>query len=211
MRRIEGMIGRRFGKLTVVREVEQDRHHQRRFQCDCECGKSIVAAGKSLRQGKPKSCGCVKVVRVKHGCARSTGQTKLYRAWMNMRDRCSNPACKKWLYYGGRGIAVCERWQEFANFAADMGEPPTPAHSIDRIDANGNYEPTNCRWATQSEQMQNMRRNRLLTAFGKTQCMSAWSRELGITISSIKKRLNRGWDDVRALTTPPMLNATTAR
>jgi hypothetical protein len=112
--------------------------------------------------------------------------------WAGMISRCQVVANNCYRYYGARGIKVCERWQKLENFIADMGPRPSPKHSIDRIDVNGNYEPGNCRWATLVEQANNTRANRRITAFGRTQTMTQWSRELGINVSTILWRIRNG-------------------
>jgi hypothetical protein len=120
-----------------------------------------------------------------------------------MTSRCVNPANDAYQAYGGRGIAVCDRWQDFAAFAEDMGPRPSPLHTIDRRNNNGNYEPDNCRWATPSEQQRNRRNNRLLTLNGETLCLAEWAERLGITDDMIRQRLDKlGWTIEQALTTP---------
>jgi hypothetical protein len=115
-----------------------------------------------------------------------------YSAWASMRKRCNNPKTKNYKHYGGRGIRICERWDSFANFIADMGPPPAGT-SLDRIDVNGNYEPSNCRWATWEQQHNNRRNNRLITIAGRTQGVTKWARELGVSRSVLLKRLALGW------------------
>lgn len=125
------------------------------------------------------------------------------RRWLGMIGRCEDPKNKAFHLYGGRGIAVCERWRSsFANFLADVGTPPTPQHTIDRIDNDGNYEPDNVRWATMAEQNRNRRSNRLLTFCGDTMCIVEWGERLGLSGRSIRRRLGRGWSVERALGTP---------
>lgn len=128
-----------------------------------------------------------------------------YRAWSGMRTRVRNPKFKDWHRYGGRGIRVCERWNDFANFFADMGPKPTPRHTLDRIDSDGHYEPDNCRWATPKEQARNWAsRNRRLTLGAETLPLSAWAERLGWRREVIRDRLNSGWSVERALTVPPI-------
>lgn len=133
--------------------------------------------------------------RTKHGMYR----TKVYKTWQQMRQRCENPKDTSYHRYGGRGIKVCDRWQEFENFLLDMDEPPVGA-SIDRIDNDGDYTPENCRWATVQEQQNNIRTNRLFTHEGKTQTLAQWSRELGIPYHVLKYRLDHGWQPPKLFT-----------
>jgi hypothetical protein len=116
-----------------------------------------------------------------------------------MRQRCSNPNTDRYEHYGGRGIAICERWQSFEDFYADMGPRPSPKHSIDRIDVDGDYEPGNCRWATPAEQARNKRSNLMLTHDGRTQTITEWARETRIPLMTISRRLKSGWPVDRAL------------
>ena len=135
--------------------------------------------------------------------AKRHGQTgtPLYGRWKNMRQRCLDPKSSGFYKYGARGITICERWNRFENFAADMGEPPTAQHQIERIDNDGPYSPENCRWATPKEQARNRRSSRLLTFQGKTQTLAAWSEELGLGHATIILRLKAGWSVERALST----------
>ena len=120
-----------------------------------------------------------------------------------MKTRCLNPNSKDFLRYQGRGITICERWKSsFWNFIEDMGPRPSPSHSIDRIDNNGNYEPSNCRWATLSDQANNMRSNHLVEYDGKSQSLAAWSAETGLAHSTLTERLRMGWTIKDALTRP---------
>lgn len=123
--------------------------------------------------------------------------------WQAMKHRCYNPRATYYAEYGGRGIRVCQRWLDsFDAFLADMGPRPSLAHTVDRIDANGNYEPGNCRWATATEQARNTRSNRMLTWRGKTQSAASWASELGLPAGTIYDRLGLGWSVDEALGTP---------
>lgn len=125
-----------------------------------------------------------------------------YHTWAGMKARCLNPSHAYFKNYGGRGIHVCDRWLSFENFLADMGEKPA-GRSIDRIDSNGHYEPSNCRWATRAEQDENKRSSRLIVAFGRTQTLQQWADEIGITHGALIFRLDKAnWPVERALTTP---------
>lgn len=163
--RMKELIGQRFGRLLVIgltpsREIASG---ERRRLCvvRCECGNEAEARPSNLRSGNTTSCGCMHAemsaagqCNFKHGGS----ATREYRAWMRMKERCYNPKSKRYEDWGGRGITVCDRWLEgFENFLADMGPRPSPRHSLDRKDNDGNYEPSNCRWATYSEQNLNRR------------------------------------------------------
>ncbi len=138
--------------------------------------------------------------KVKHGAAPWLGkETPEYRTWKDMRARCSNPKNKRYHRYGGRGITICERWNEFANFLADMGSRP-PLMTLDRKDNDGNYEPGNCRWATSKEQARTNYQLRPLTAFSETLPLSEWAAKAGMARSTLRKRLDAGMSVTAALT-----------
>lgn len=150
------------------------------------------------RRGKVCS---VKHFNETHGHAKARKPSRTYYAWTSMIQRCENPAKKSYPRYGGRGIRVCERWRVFENFLADMGEAPE-GFSLDRIDNDGNYEPQNCRWASTAEQNRNRSITRRITAFGKTQCLAEWAREVGINEDALRFRLKRGLPPEVAFTMP---------
>jgi hypothetical protein len=156
---LKDITGQRFGRLVALglRSRGGPGIHSR-WLCRCDCGKTHAATSNNLKSGNVKSCGC-REGNFKHG-QRHTGA---YRTWDAMLQRCSNPRNTRYKYYGGRGITVCERWRKFENFFADMGERPS-GMSIDRIDNDGNYEPGNCRWITQSQQLKNRTRALILAA-----------------------------------------------
>jgi hypothetical protein len=134
-----------------------------------------------------------------HGEARKGSETAEYRIWWDMHHRCNCKTATVYRYYGGKGIRVCDRWKEFENFLADMGRRPSELHSIDRIESNKDYEPSNCRWATQKQQVRNKGDNRRLTLNGVTRCVAEWAEVLGISVNTIRKRLRLGYTDEHAL------------
>lgn len=146
--------------------------------------------GRAMAAGKPN-----RKPLEKHGMSK----TREYRAWADMLTRCMNPKFIKYEYYGGKGIKVCERWvMSFVAFYDDMGTCP-PKHTLDRIESDKDYEPGNCRWVTQAKQMRNQGRNRMLTLNGKTQCLTDWAADAGMTAAQLNHRLERGWSVEKAL------------
>jgi len=120
-----------------------------------------------------------------------------------MKARCLNKKNRCYPIYGGVGVAVCDRWMKFENFISDMGDKPSPQHSIDRIDSSGNYEPSNCRWATSITQGRNTSRNHILSLNGRSMCISEWSEELGIASETLKSRIKSGWSAELTLSLMP--------
>jgi hypothetical protein len=198
MRTGKDLTGQKFGRLVVVGRAPDGTDYNQRWHCVCECGANRIVFRHSLTTGVTQSCGCLHRERMtRHGMF---GKPE-YSAWVQMLQRCTNPKKKCFQDYGGRGITVCERWRAFENFYADMGPRPSPTHSLDRSDNDGNYEPENCRWATNLEQTNNRRVSRHLTLDGRTQTVGEWAREFNISRGVVYRRLDRGWDARRALTT----------
>ncbi len=205
------LVGSTFGFLSVIGKTENG-NGGRCWICQCTCGQ-IKFFNRSLLQkgnpaGSPMSCGCKKLEAIRsklitHGHSSRGLKSPEWQVWCRIREVCRNPRNKKFPYYGGRGIKVCDRWLlSFADFLADMGRRPSSDHSIGRIDNNGNYEPSNCRWETDVQQANNKRSNRLLTFNGETLTMGQWSAKTGLDVKRIWSRINRNWSVERTLTTP---------
>lgn len=193
------LVGRRFTRLVVVRQEGKTRHGEITWLCQCDCGKQSVVRGKSLRASLTHSCGCfakdqMSIIATKHGKRNS----RAYRAWSGMKARCSCSTNKDFEKYGGRGIGVCHRWMDFENFYADMGDP-LPRMSLDRIDVNGNYEPSNCRWATFTTQNRNRRDSIYVEYEGKRMHLNEVAAVLGITRGAAALRLKRGTLNAKVL------------
>jgi hypothetical protein len=201
------MTGVKVGRLAFTKQVGKDRWGEYIWEAVCDCGTTKNYKAKSARQGRTSSCGCLRKEKnnnTRHGCSKHGHVTKTYATWQRMIRRCCSQKDKRWKDYGGRGISVCDRWADsFENFLKDMGEAPD-GHSIDRIDNNGNYEPSNCRWATNKEQTRNKRTNVLITYQGRTQCVAAWAEEWGINRATLGDRLKAGWSVDKAFASVPI-------
>ncbi len=198
-------VGQSFGKWIVLEKVRNPKRRGWLWRCICECGSIRLIRGDTLAKHHSSHCLNCKLnpSKPKHGHTSGSGWSLTYGSWMQMRQRCTNPKAKHFDRYGGRGIRVCDAWNDFRVFLADMGERPSKGHSIDRINGDGNYEPGNCRWATRREQQNNLKNNVLITHDGKTLSISAWSRETGISINNLRYRINHGWPVAEALSRRP--------
>ena len=189
MPKLNDLTGQKFGRLTV-RGRAPNRDKRVRWICVCDCGKVRTVLAWHLTQGDTQSCGCLRDEIVSK-CNRTHGatQTVEYQAWNKLRRRCTNPNDIAFPLYGGRGIKVCERWDSFENFIADMGKRPSAKHSIDRIDCDGDYCPENCRWATPRQQQGNRRFCYRIRHNGRTFNLAALARETGVRHSLLRSRI----------------------
>lgn len=213
MRKFKDLTGMRFGKLTVL-EYTNKRNLNRNilWRCLCDCGNEIYVATSCLNSGHTKSCGCEKNNFVEMGKIggkfgkHHLSRTRLYKCYNHMINRCHNSSNIQYKDYGGRGIKVCEEWKNdfisFYNWAMDNGYNDTL--TIDRIDVNGNYEPSNCRWVNMQKQNNNRRNNHIIIYNGERKTLEEWSRILPINISSaeLRYRIMNNWSIEKAFKTP---------
>lgn len=192
-------IGMKFGRLTVVRLVSK----RSLWECSCECGGTTTQRGNVLTSGRVCSCGCFRrELLPRWSTLHGATDTREFSIWKGIRKRCENERCAAYRHYGGRGIRMCERWSLFANFLADMGPCP-PYHSIDRIDNDGNYEPGNCRWATQKTQVRNRQRTFTVEFYGRRMSLAEACEIAKQPYGRVRDRLKLlGWPTERALREP---------
>lgn len=207
------MTGQRYGRL-VAKERAGSVRSGAAWIFVCDCGRETRASTRDVRSGNTSSCGCLLNERravagkknVRHGMSR----TPTYEAWFNLHKRCNDPKHKSFDAYGGRGIRVCERWKRFDEFLLDMGVRP-PGMTIDRRDNNGHYEPSNCRWATPSEQARNRRSNTSIEAFGCVKTLVEWGEDARCSVSTdvVSHRIRAGWPTEKAISFPKRLRRPT--
>lgn len=195
------MIGNRYGRLVVIEEAPSQ-NQRSMVICKCDCGnitKAITAS--DLRRGKTNSCGCLRLERIKEANKKhGDGHSRLNVVWTNMKQRCYNPNSTSFKDYGARGIRVCDEWKDdfgaFRDWAINSGYEEHANRgrcTLERIDVNGNYEPSNCRWATQKEQCNNLRKNLLIEIDGRTQTLKQWANESGLDEAKIRYRYKHGY------------------
>lgn len=199
------LVGEKFGRLTVLHPTKN------RFsgcgdivwECKCDCGNICYVATCNFiaKRSKTISCGCN---RREQSTTHGYSETRLYKCWTAIKQRCFNEKSQNYSRYGGRGITVCNEWlsfETFMNWALNNGY--SPDLSIDRIDNNGNYEPSNCRWVDMSVQANNKRSNRYIEIDGVTKTLTQWAKERGMRPALISHRISCGWSEADAVLTPP--------
>jgi len=198
------LTGRKFGRLSVIgRHPQNAKNKSPMWECVCGCGSETIVSGTHLRGGHTQSCGCKgREALAGRSCTHKMSKSVEHNTWSKIKARCHNPTDKCFRYYGARGISVCDRWRfSFENFFADMGLRPRGT-TIDRIDNDGNYEPSNCRWATKTQQARNKRRSLRFEWDGALMQINDICDKVGIPRGLVYQRVRAGWDHYRAFTQP---------
>lgn len=211
------LTGNKYGRLTVIERSEsyisKSGIPKVKWLCKCDCGNTVNVLGVDLRRGNTKSCGCLNLEKSiekishynkEHKSIHGHRNDRLYFIWESMKQRCNNPNCKEYNYYGAEGKIVCEEWQEFMPFYDwSMANGYADNLTIERIDRKKGYSPDNCKWATRKEQANNRRSNQLIEYKGRTQTMKQWAEEFGINYNTLWSRINKhDWNVTKAFTTP---------
>ena len=199
----KNQIGKKYGKLLILEEDKNINKRGTYYKCQCDCGNIKTVLGFNIINGRTKSCGCITKEINKyngHNTKHKLSKTRIYKIWSKMKNRCNNDKYFQYYLYGGRGIKVCDEWLDkengfinFYNWSINNGYQENL--SIDRIDVNGNYEPNNCRWATQKEQCHNLRTNKNITYNNETHCISEWAEILKIKKEKLYWRI-KNWKDI---------------
>lgn len=193
------LIGFTSGYITIIGRAERGdtprKRREKRWICLCICGKKTTHYGQCIKLGKVISCGCKKKevlsqLFTKHGCRKN--RTSEYNIWASLLQRCENKKNHAYDSYGGRGIKVYKAWKQFGNFLKDMGVRPSKKHSIERINNDGNYEPSNCKWATKTEQANNRKSNIFYEYNGEKHSIAEWARIYNINHATLLYRYNKG-------------------
>lgn len=199
--------GQRFGRLIALSGKDRDKFRNALWTCKCDCGKEVKVILQSLKDGKTKSCGCLNQEKMgKNNLIHGKSKTRIYHIWRDMRERCYIPRKIGYHNYGGRGIVVCEQWKgsnDFLNFYNwAMANGYRDDLTIDRIDVNGNYEPSNCRWASQKEQQNNKRNTIYITYKNETKPLVEWSQMFNMNYMTLLRRFRDKWSAERMFETP---------
>ena len=200
------LTGEKIGRLSVIKRVEDHYYpsgrHDVQYLCKCDCGKYVNVLGIHLRSGHTISCGCYrKEIATKNMTTHGQTGTRLYTIWKNIKGRCLNKNHDDYMYYGGRGITICDEWKNdfetFYKWAMSHGYDDNL--TIERMDVNKDYCPENCTWITQAEQANNTRRNIKITINNETHTLKQWVDILGLTYTTVVSRIERGWNPEKAL------------
>lgn len=221
MPRVKDLTGQKYNMLTIIKQSGINKQNRAMWLCRCDCGNEKILAGHDIINGSTKSCGClaketrkenfskrwenkIKKVKKPKRIIKYGKMTRHLKIYKGMKDRCYNPKNKRYKDYGGRGIKICDEWLKdynaFLKWALENGYDENL--TIDRIDVNGNYEPSNCRWATSKQQAFNRRSNHRITINGENKTITEWSEIRNIKITTICARIRRGMNEVDAIITP---------
>jgi hypothetical protein len=206
-RKSKNEVGNVYGRLTVLKETGRKRGAVL-FLCKCECGNEKEITGGDLRSGKVHSCGCYKIEKVTNeNITHGLNDHRLYSIYHNMISRCYNEKIDTYELYGGRGIKICNEWLNkengFINFYKwSIQNGYTEFLTLDRMNVNGNYTPDNCRWATNQQQSNNKRSNHYVEMDGEIKTLSEWCEIFNISYKTVQSRLQTGWEEIKAITTP---------
>lgn len=211
MSKLNNLTGKKYGRLLVISRAE-NKNGRVYWYCKCDCGRTAIVSAIKLTSGETKSCGCLRKENTsKMFSKHHLTKKNLHNAWLNMKNRCDNPKFIEYKYYGGKGITYCDEWKTFDNFmnwAFNNGysdkkdENGRNLLSLDRIDTNGNYEPSNCKWSTRIEQARNKTNNVNYYYRGKTYCLTALAEISSVTIDTLRRRIKKGWCIELAVETP---------
>ena len=206
MSNLKNLVGEKFGSLSVIKRVPSLSSKYSLWLCHCDCGKDVVVRGGNLASGNSKSCGCKKMDIGRRSLKHGMSNTRLYHIHSWMKERCSKPYSSAYRWYGGKGVCVCDEWlgeNGFKNFADwAMASGYSDELSIDRINPNGNYEPTNCRWVDTKTQQNNKTSNRHVEYQGSTYTLTQFSEMIDMKIATVWARLKRGWSVEKVANTP---------
>lgn len=203
--KLNNLTGKRFGRLLVIKRVENSKHNETQWLCKCNCGNETIVNYGKLAYKRTTSCGCyAKELFVNNVSKHNLRKTRLYNIWAGMKQRCFNKNSKAYNRYGERGITICNEWKnDFKKFYDwSMKNGYKDNLTIDRINNNGNYEPENCRWTDNKTQSNNRNNNVILEYNNEKHNLKQWCEIMNITENALKHRLERGWDVQKALTTP---------
>ena len=203
MSKFQDLTGKKFGKLSVISRAEDYIKPTGKkiiqWDCLCKCGNKTIVRGEYLKSGHTKSCGCDKSIA--HSITHGQTNTRLYKIWVGIKERCCNPKRTNYDSYGGRGIKMCDEWLSFENFYHwSINNGYSDELTIDRIDNNLGYTPLNCRWATNAQQANNRRSNRVIECNGECHTLQEWGNITGVSPNTIRMRIDKyGWDTEKSL------------
>lgn len=211
MGKVKDLTGQRFGRIVVLEDTHtRDKYRNEIWKCKCDCGKIIFKSSDLLRSKNSNSCGCLanELTRIRNKQMFTThgygNEDRLHRIWIGIKTRCYNKNDPGYKNYGSRGIVMCDEWKNdfmnFRNWATTHGYNDNL--SIDRVNNDGNYEPSNCRWATLEQQGNNKRNNHLIEYNGEIHTLQEWCEKINIKYATLESRLRIGWSIERAFTTP---------